>query len=119
MQENRSFDHYFGTLRGVRGFGDPRPVMLPSGKPVWFQPDTAPTDHARYDLAVYGPNGFLRVFRGSASPAAQADLDVDCRYDVDRYEIELLIVNRGPVTCNDSASDPALGPGVRSEATVS
>src|SRR2546423_1717617 len=23
MQENRSFDHYFGTLRGVRGFGDP------------------------------------------------------------------------------------------------
>src|SRR5690606_10610113 len=22
MQENRSFDHYFGTLRGVRGFGD-------------------------------------------------------------------------------------------------
>ena len=24
MQENRSFDHYFGTLRGVRGFNDPR-----------------------------------------------------------------------------------------------
>ncbi|GAA4587671.1 phospholipase C, phosphocholine-specific [Planotetraspora phitsanulokensis] len=37
MQENRSFDHYFGTLRGVRGFGDPRPVVLPSGKPVWYQ----------------------------------------------------------------------------------
>jgi phospholipase C len=39
MQENRSFDHYFGTLRGVRGFGDPRAVILPSGKPVWFQPN--------------------------------------------------------------------------------
>ncbi|MFH8369978.1 phosphocholine-specific phospholipase C [Streptomyces sp. NPDC018031] len=39
MQENRSFDHYFGTLRGVRGFGDPRPVTLPTGKPVWHQPD--------------------------------------------------------------------------------
>ncbi len=38
-QENRSFDHYFGTLRGVRGFGDPRPVTLPSGKPVWYQSD--------------------------------------------------------------------------------
>ena len=37
MQENRSFDHYFGTLRGVRGFGDPHPVTLPSGQPVWFQ----------------------------------------------------------------------------------
>lgn len=37
MQENRSFDHYFGTMNGVRGFGDPRPVPLPSGKPVWYQ----------------------------------------------------------------------------------
>ncbi|MEV8019092.1 phosphocholine-specific phospholipase C [Streptomyces sp. NPDC086554] len=37
MQENRSFDHYFGTMKGVRGFGDPRPVTLPSGKPVWNQ----------------------------------------------------------------------------------
>jgi phospholipase C len=39
MQENRSFDHYFGTLRGVRGFADPHPVTLPSGKPVWYQSD--------------------------------------------------------------------------------
>lgn len=28
MQENRGFDHYFGTLRGVRGFGDRFPVPL-------------------------------------------------------------------------------------------
>jgi len=39
MQENRSFDHYFGTLRGVRGYGDPRAVKLPSGDPVWYQPN--------------------------------------------------------------------------------
>ena len=39
MQENRSFDHYFGTLHGVRGFGDRHPVPLASGKPVWFQSD--------------------------------------------------------------------------------
>ncbi|WP_427165490.1 phosphocholine-specific phospholipase C [Streptomyces sp. C1-1] len=40
MQENRSFDHYFGTLRGVRGFGDPRPaVTRQDGKPVWYQAD--------------------------------------------------------------------------------
>jgi phospholipase C len=37
-QENRSFDHYFGTMRGVRGFSDPRAVRLPSGKSVWQQP---------------------------------------------------------------------------------
>src|SRR6478736_3591975 len=39
MQENRSFDHYFGTLRGVRVFGDPRAVKLPSGKSVFHQPN--------------------------------------------------------------------------------
>jgi phospholipase C len=37
MQENRSFDHYFGCLKGVRGFGDPRPTMTRQGKPVWQQ----------------------------------------------------------------------------------
>ncbi len=37
MQENRGFDHYFGTLRGVRGFGDRFPVPQQSGKPVWYQ----------------------------------------------------------------------------------
>jgi len=28
MQENRPFDHHFGTLRGVRGFGDPRAINI-------------------------------------------------------------------------------------------
>lgn len=37
MLENRSFDHYFGTLRGVRGFGDRHPVPLPGGRNVWQQ----------------------------------------------------------------------------------
>lgn len=40
MQENRSFDHYFGTLKGVRGFADPRAVTLPTGKSVWYQPNS-------------------------------------------------------------------------------
>ncbi|WFB10701.1 phospholipase C, phosphocholine-specific [Streptomyces sp. LX-29] len=39
MQENRSFDHYFGALKGVRGFGDPRPVTTPNGKSIWHQSD--------------------------------------------------------------------------------
>ena len=41
MQENRSFDHYFGTLSGVRGFGDRHPVPLASGDPVWYESDGA------------------------------------------------------------------------------
>ncbi|WP_437192992.1 phosphocholine-specific phospholipase C [Planctomicrobium sp. SH527] len=37
MQENRSFDHMFGTLQGVRGFNDPRAVQLADGNPAWVQ----------------------------------------------------------------------------------
>ena len=39
MQENRSFDHYFGTLMGVRGFGDRFTIPLPGGRNVWQQAD--------------------------------------------------------------------------------
>ncbi|HRQ52070.1 MAG TPA: alkaline phosphatase family protein, partial [Agriterribacter sp.] len=39
MQENRSFDHYFGTMRGVRGFGDRFPIPLESGERAFFQSD--------------------------------------------------------------------------------
>jgi len=37
MQENRSFDHYYGTMRGVRGFGDRITVPLPRHRSVWRQ----------------------------------------------------------------------------------
>ncbi|KAI8652063.1 hypothetical protein NCS56_01423100 [Fusarium sp. Ph1] len=36
MQENRAFDHYFGTMAGVRGFADPN-VQYNNGVPVWKQ----------------------------------------------------------------------------------
>ncbi len=39
MQENRSFDHYFGTMRGVRGFGDRHAIPMTGGKVVWQQSD--------------------------------------------------------------------------------
>ena len=42
MQENRSFDHYFGTLPGVRGFADRFPIPLPdianhTSQTAWWQ----------------------------------------------------------------------------------
>ena len=42
MQENRSFDHYFGGLAGVRGFGDRFPIPVADhgqakGRTVWVQ----------------------------------------------------------------------------------
>jgi phospholipase C len=39
MQENRSFDHYFGSMAGVRGFGDPHALKLSTGLSVFHQPD--------------------------------------------------------------------------------
>ncbi|HEX3782495.1 MAG TPA: alkaline phosphatase family protein [Pseudonocardiaceae bacterium] len=39
MQENRSLDHYYGTLKGVRGFGDRAALTLPNGSDVFHQPD--------------------------------------------------------------------------------
>lgn len=37
-QENRSFDHYYGCLRGVRGFSDLNAVEFPNGNPTYYQP---------------------------------------------------------------------------------
>src|SRR5580698_7472706 len=38
MQENNSFDEVFGTLRGVRGFSDPRAIKQKNGNSVFLQP---------------------------------------------------------------------------------
>ncbi len=43
-QENRAFDHYFGALNGVRGFGDRFPIPVPDAagivkRTVWVQPN--------------------------------------------------------------------------------
>jgi len=60
MQENRSFDHYFGMLNGVRGFGDPRPLRLPGGATVWRQPSHEhPDGHV---LPYHGDSRLTRSF---------------------------------------------------------
>ena len=61
MQENRSFDHYFGTLGGVRGFADPDAAKLSTGRSVFYQPDPA------------NPDGYLLPYHlDSRTTAAQA-----------------------------------------------
>lgn len=52
MQENRSFDHCFGTLQGVRGFNDPRAITLPDQKPVWFQTNEKGETYAPFRLNI-------------------------------------------------------------------
>jgi phospholipase C len=43
MQENRSFDHYYGTLQGVRGFSDKQVLKYQSGTTIFEQPDKSRT----------------------------------------------------------------------------
>ena len=63
MQENRSFDHAFGTLQGVRGYNDPRAIKLPNNNPVWVQTNAAGQSYAPFRLNINDTNatwmGFL------------------------------------------------------------
>ncbi|HSJ01662.1 MAG TPA: phospholipase C, phosphocholine-specific, partial [Verrucomicrobium sp.] len=53
MQENRSFDHVYGTLQGVRGFDDPRAINTPGGNPVWLQTDKKGDTYAPFGLNLH------------------------------------------------------------------
>ncbi|MEW1825291.1 alkaline phosphatase family protein [Streptomyces sp. NPDC088196] len=71
MQENRSFDHYFGTLSGVRGFADPDALRLDSGRSVFYQPDTV------------NPKGYLLPFHlDTHTSSAQAIPSTSHAWDV-------------------------------------
>jgi len=52
MQENRSFDHCFGSLQGVRGFNDPRAIDLPDGDKVWLQKNAAGETYIPFRLDI-------------------------------------------------------------------
>jgi phospholipase C len=56
MQENRSFDHAFGSLKGVRGYRDPRAIELPDGNPVWLQTNAAGETYAPFRLDIKDTN---------------------------------------------------------------
>jgi phospholipase C len=64
MEENRSFDHYFGTLSGVAGFSDPRVLKQRiDGKryPIFDQFGYAPGTGV-------DPAGFLQPFHLLSDP---------------------------------------------------
>jgi phospholipase C len=52
MQENRSFDHCFGSLQGVRGFNDPRAIQLPNKNLVWLQSNAAGETYLPFRLDI-------------------------------------------------------------------
>jgi phospholipase C len=54
IQENRSFDEYFGTLQGVRGFGDRTVLRFQNGNTDLYQPSGS-----GYVLPFHAPNQCL------------------------------------------------------------
>lgn len=52
MQENRSFDHLFGSLQGVRGYNDPRAIRLPNKNLVWLQSNQKGETYAPFRLNI-------------------------------------------------------------------
>ncbi len=56
MQENRSFDHSYGALRGVRGFNDPRAIRLPNKNLVWMQTNAFGETHVPFRLNMRETN---------------------------------------------------------------
>lgn len=56
MQENRSFDHCYGSLRGVRGFNDPRAISLPNKNLVWLQTNAAGETYTPFRLNMKDSN---------------------------------------------------------------
>jgi phospholipase C len=70
MQENRSFDHYFGTLSGTRGFSDPKVPRNANGTPVFdqygYQPGAGPSTA-----------GYLQPFHLRSNPPAENGEDTN------------------------------------------
>jgi phospholipase C len=53
MQENRSFDHAYGALQGVRGFNDPRAIRQPNNNLVWLQTNKEGETYAPFRLDIH------------------------------------------------------------------
>ncbi len=76
IQENRSYDHYFGRYKAGRGFSDPSPLVQPAnGKTVFYQPDSH-----NIGASADPPAGYLLPFhldtRGTAPSNASCTSDL-------------------------------------------
>jgi phospholipase C len=87
----------------------PWSYTVESGKSLSDTWNAARAGGLNYDLSVFGPNGFLRGFRGSLS--GNTNLDVDVRYDPDHLEVELRVTNRAAATARVSVANAYGGKG--------
>jgi phospholipase C len=78
----------------------PRRYTVEAGKELrddfW---NVVTSDHGRYDLWVYGPNGFVRSFRGTVVPTP-VKIEIELSYDPANASLGLRVCNEG----NDKAT---------------
>ncbi len=97
IQENRSFDHYFGSYRGVTGFADPAVLPLGdgSGLSVFAQPGY--------------PGGHLYLFHLDSFHNGECTNDIDHSWGPQHTYWDTGKMD-GFVTGHDAADGPANGP---------
>jgi phospholipase C len=93
MQENRPYDHYFGTLKGVRGFNDRAALPLANGFNTFYQP----IDDA--NLTEY-----MLPFRVDAKSTNAICMPAPCM----GYTCDIDMYNRGRHDRWNTARDPGM-----------
>ncbi|MBD0741457.1 phosphocholine-specific phospholipase C [Streptomyces sp. CBMA152] len=94
MQENRAFDHYYGTMQGVRGFGDRNAIKLPSGRSAYYQPYS-------------NTDGYILPFHMDTATTSAICADAPAM----SYPVDTAIWHGGKYDAWNTARTPGLGMG--------
>jgi len=94
MQENRAFDHYFGRLKGVRGFNDRVTVPLRSGLNAFYQP--VDQDHL---------DEYMLPFHADSNKTNAMCMPAPEMY----YPTDIKMWNSGRMDAWNTARDPGFG----------
>ena len=95
MQENRAFDHYFGSMKGVRGFNDRNTQPMTSGLPNSFY---QPVDQE--DLSLY-----MLPFHVDSHSTSAMCMDAPQM----NYEADMRMWNNGKFDSWNTGRDPGTG----------
>src|SRR5437588_2544585 len=86
INENRSFDSYFGTYRGVRGFGDPNAPRLPgTSQPVYAQPFGPGQNLPAPDPPAAAYGGHLLPFHFDTNNQGECVNDITHEWDAQHH----------------------------------
>jgi len=82
-------------VRSGNGQGGPWRYTVGAGKSLADTFAVTANGQTAYDLSAYGPNGFLRGFKGSIAGGTNANLQIESAYDAAEVGITLSIKNAG------------------------